>query len=279
MPFATRSVMVNAPVEAIWNVLKGNVENPGKYIPSPGEDIKIQESSANGVLREVKAADMHRVERVTFDKAAGLVTFAVENHPLYSGTIVNKVVTPEDSGALPILTFTMDLEPRTPGADQQPGAQGFLKAANPDTMLRAVTHAKEVIEAGGPRYTTKAMSRHQQLVREMFLAGESMHVENFVQFYNDDARYQFSNFPVVRGPQGIIGASQDFIKTVKYCVHHIQNLWEIDDSTLVCEMTVDYVRKKDLKKFTLPCCDTIRVKNGKVQDLRIFMDIMPVFTD
>jgi len=106
-----------------------------------------------------------------------------------------------------------------------------------------------------------------------------MHVENFVRFYNDDARYQFSNFPVVLGPKGIIGASQDFIKTVKYCVHHIQNLWEIDDSTLVCEMTVDYVHKKDLKKFTLPCCDTIRVKNGKVQDLRIFMDIMPVFAD
>ena len=124
-----------------------------------------------------------------------------------------------------------------------------------------------------------SLSPSQQVVREMFLAGESMHVENFVQFYNEDARYQFSNFPVVVGPKGIIDASQDFIETVKYCVHHIQNLWEIDHSTLVCEMTVDYVRKKDLKKFALPCCDTIRLKNWKVQDLRIFMDIMPVFAD
>ena len=279
MPFATRSVMVNAPVESIWNMLKDNAENPAKYVPYKVEDIKVHETFADGLLREVKTADMHRFERVAFDKDAGVVTFTLERHPLYSGTVVNKVVTPADPGALPILTFTMDLEPRMPNADERPAAQWFLNAAKPDTMLHGVNHVKEVIETASPRYTTKPMSRNQRLVREMFLAGESMHVENFVRFYNDDARYQFSNFPVVLGPKGIIGASQDFIKTVKYCVHHIQNLWEIDDSTLVCEMTVDYVHKKDLKKFTLPCCDTIRVKNGKVQDLRIFMDIMPVFFD
>jgi len=279
MPFATRSVMVNAPVESIWNALKDAAENPGKYVPSKVEEIKIHETSAEGLLREVKSAEIHRLERVAFDQDTGVMTFTLEQHPLYSGTIVHKVVAPEDPGALPILTFTMDLTPRTPNADQQPGARWFLDAATADAMLDAVTRMKEAIEARSARYTTTPMSRNQQLVREMFLAGESMHVENFVRFYNDDARYQFSNFPVAIGPQGIIGASQDFIKTVKYCVHHIENLWEIDESTLVCEMTVDYVRTKDLKKFTLPCCDTIRVKGGKVQDLRIFMDIMPIFAD
>jgi ketosteroid isomerase-like protein len=173
----------------------------------------------------------------------------------------------------------MDLEALQPDADKQPDAQFFVNAAKPDMILHAVGHVKEIIESDGPRYTEKPMSKNQQLVREMFLAGESMNVENFVKFYNDDARYQFGNFPIAYGPKGIIDSSQGFIATVKYCVHHIQNLWEIDESTLVCEMNCDYVRKKDLKKFTLPCCDTIRIKNGKVQDLRIFMDIMPVFGD
>jgi len=269
--------MVNAPVESIWSMLRSDAENPGKYLPHPGVDIKVHESFADGLVREVKSADMHRFERVAFDKNARQVTFTLERHPLYSGSIVHKVVTPEDPGAWPILTFTMDLEPRAADADEQPGARGFLDAATADAMLAAVSRMKDVVEAQSPRYTTTPMSRNQQLVRQMFLAGESMHVENFVQFYSADARYQFSNFPVVIGPDGIIGASQDFIKTVKYCVHHVQNLWEIDDSTLVCEMTVDYVRKNDLKKVTLPCCDTIRIKDGKVQDLRIFMDIMPIF--
>jgi ketosteroid isomerase-like protein len=52
----------------------------------------------------------------------------------------------------------------------------------------------------------------------------------------------------------------------------------VDDSTLVCEMTVTYYRH-DGKEFTLPCSDTIRVKNGKVQELRIYMDIGPVLAD
>ena len=84
------------------------------------------------------------------------------------------------------------------------------------------------------------MSQNSQLVGEMFLADESMHVESFVKFYNDDAFYQFSNFPIVYRRQGIIGSSQGFLAIVKYGVHHIRNLWEVDDSTLVCEMTVTY---------------------------------------
>jgi hypothetical protein len=43
----------------------------------------------------------------------------------------------------------------------------------------------------------------------------------------------------------------------------------------VCEMTVTYTRK-DGEVHTLPACDTIRIQNGKVQELRIYMDISPV---
>jgi SnoaL-like protein/acetylaranotin biosynthesis cluster protein L len=279
MPFATRSVMVNAPIESIWNALKDKAEHPEKYIPYKVEELKIHETFPNGLLREIKTAEMHMTERVNLDKANNTVTFTVENHPLYTGVMVNKIVPPEDPGALPILTFTMDLEPRSPESDKHPDAQWFHTAAEGDKILGAVSHVKELIEAGGKRYTDKPMSPNQRLIREMFLTGESMHVENFVKFYHDDARYQFSIFPVAYGPQGIIDASTAFLATVKYCVHHIKNLWEVDNETLVCEMMCDYIRKKDLKKFTLPCCDTIRIRNGKVASLDIYMDIRDVFAD
>ena len=48
----------------------------------------------------------------------------------------------------------------------------------------------------------------------MFQAGESMNVENFVKFYTDDALYQFSNFPVAYGPQGIRDSSVAFLEKV-----------------------------------------------------------------
>jgi ketosteroid isomerase-like protein len=126
--------------------------------------------------------------------------------------------------------------------------------------------------------TRRQPGANSELVRKMFQAGESMNVHNFVKFYADDAIYQFSNFPVAHGPQGIIDGSQGFLTKVKKVVHHIENLWEIDDEVVVCEMTVTYDRH-DGKSFTLPCCDTIRIRNGKVQTLKIYMDITPVFAD
>jgi hypothetical protein len=284
MLFATRSVMVNAPVEAIWSTLVDKAEHPEKYMPFKPEILKTHETFPNGLLREIKTEYMHLFERVTFDKNAGVVKFSVENHPVYSGSIVEKVTPPEDPNGLPLLTFTMDLQPKSATAEQQPEAQWFLNAAKPELIYAGVNHLKELIESNHPRFETRPMSTNSQLVRdhllvrEMFLAGESMHVENFVKSYNDDALYQFSNFPIVYGPQGIIDSSQGFLAKVKYCVHHIRNLWEVDDSTLVCEMTVTYHRH-DGKEFTLPCSDTIRVKNGKVQELRIYMDIGPVLAD
>ncbi len=123
--------------------------------------------------------------------------------------------------------------------------------------------------------TKQATGPNADIIKRMFEAGESMNVHNFVKFYNDDAYYQFSNFPVAYGPQGIVNASTTFLEKVGAIKHNIINLWEIDQNTLVCEMTVTYTRK-DGEVHTLPCCDTIRIKNGKVQELRIYMDISPV---
>jgi len=88
MPFATRSVMVNAPVEAIWNLLVDKAEHLEKYSPYKPEIFKIHETFPNGLLRETKTAQMHMFERVTFDKDFGVVRFSVENHPIYNGVIL-----------------------------------------------------------------------------------------------------------------------------------------------------------------------------------------------
>ena len=80
------------------------------------------------------------------------------------------------------------------------------------------------------------------------------------------------------GPQGIINSSQGFLAKVKKVVHNIENIWEVDQETVVVEMNVRYDRH-DGKSFTLPCCDTIRIRDGKVKSLKIFMDITPVFAD
>jgi hypothetical protein len=122
------------------------------------------------------------------------------------------------------------------------------------------------------------------IVKKMFLAGEAMNVDNFVKFYTDDALYQFSNFPIVYGPEGIrksSGSFEDkgsFLGKVEGVHHHLKNIWEVEKDTLVVDMDVTYIRH-DGKVFTLPCCDVIRLEGDKVKELRIYMDISSVLAE
>jgi ketosteroid isomerase-like protein len=114
------------------------------------------------------------------------------------------------------------------------------------------------------------------ILKQVFLAGESMNIDNFVRFFNDDASYRFGNSPVVFGHEGIKQSSIDFLKKVEGIHHHIKNIWEVDNHKMVVELEVTYIRY-DGKVFTLPCCDIIHFQDHKVQEMSIFMDISPVY--
>jgi SnoaL-like domain len=116
------------------------------------------------------------------------------------------------------------------------------------------------------------------IVKKMFLAGEAMNDENFVKFYTDDAPYQFSNFPIVYGPDGIRKASgsyedkRSFLGQVEGVNHHLKTIWEIDPDTLVVEMDVTYV-KHNGDVYTLPCADIVRFKGDMVSGLIIYINV------
>lgn len=115
------------------------------------------------------------------------------------------------------------------------------------------------------------------ILKQLFLAGEAMNVNNFVEFFTEDCLYQFGNFPVVYGKQGIKDSSAGFLEKCEGLHHHIKNVWQLSEELVIIEMEVTYVRH-DGKVFTLPCADTVRFKGDKISELRIFMDIMPMFT-
>ncbi|BAZ50413.1 hypothetical protein NIES4103_30290 [Nostoc sp. NIES-4103] len=114
------------------------------------------------------------------------------------------------------------------------------------------------------------------ILKQVFLAGESMNIDNFVKFFSDDAAYRFGNSPIVFGHEGIKQSSIDFLKKVEGIHHHIKNIWKIKDHEIVVELEVTYIRY-DGKVFTLPCCDIIRFQDKKVRKMLIFMDISPVY--
>ncbi|MBE9224591.1 nuclear transport factor 2 family protein [Phormidium sp. LEGE 05292] len=115
------------------------------------------------------------------------------------------------------------------------------------------------------------------ILKQLFLAGEAMNINNFVNFFTEDALYQFGNFPVVYGHQGIKDSSVGFLEKCEGLHHHMKNMWQLSEDLVIVEMDVTYVRH-DGKVFTLPCADTVRFQGDKISELRIFMDVTPMFT-
>jgi alkylhydroperoxidase/carboxymuconolactone decarboxylase family protein YurZ/limonene-1,2-epoxide hydrolase/catechol 2,3-dioxygenase-like lactoylglutathione lyase family enzyme len=271
--FNTFSANVNASVEKIWEAWT-NQTYSDKFL--------ILERYDNGVLREAKMPGMEMTQRLTIDKEAGTLTIDLVDHPLFTGRFINFLHPPSgEPGSLPIITYTIDLQAKSELAFTHPDGKGFIEAAKLENVKQAVYQLKANVEnstTNEGKTMTQALVRSgpkSEIVRRMFEAGESMNVDNFVKFYTEDAHYQFSNFPVAYGPQGIKDTSVGFLQTVAKVYHHITNIWEQGD-TVICEMEVTYIRH-DGKVFRLPCCDTIVFKGDKVQELRIYMDISPVF--
>lgn len=113
------------------------------------------------------------------------------------------------------------------------------------------------------------------IVRQMLAASDEMNVERSLKFCTDDVRYKFGNLPVVVGKQGIKESSTSFLQNFKSLKHDVQNIWEIGE-VVVVEMEINYIRHDD-KRFNLPCCNIFTMKGDLVREMKIYMDISPVF--
>ncbi len=278
MPHATFTSTINAPVETVWALLLDKVEHPERYIPAiTGSEILGRYH--DGVLREMKTEKMKIKERISLDEQAREIRFTLVDHPFFTGQTINRLLPPlADFPNDPVtLTFALDWQP------SNAQASAITQTELDQTLKHAVLETKSRAEQAKQLSTERPEFKPERLpgvasawIREMFKAGESMHVENFIKFYTETAHYQFSNFPVVYGPQGIRETSGPFLEKVKAVTHHIKAMWECGD-IVICEMEVVYTRH-DGRVFTLPCCDTIRMQGDKVHELRIYMDISPVFS-
>ncbi|BAY24944.1 hypothetical protein NIES2100_47430 [Calothrix sp. NIES-2100] len=114
------------------------------------------------------------------------------------------------------------------------------------------------------------------IVRKILAASDEMNIEKSLELCTDDVAYKFGNFPVVFGKQGIKQSSASFLQNFQSIKHNIISMLEIGE-TIVVELEVSYVRRQDQKMFTLPCCNIFLMQGDLVKEMRIYMDISPVF--
>ncbi|MCE1204967.1 MAG: DUF1857 family protein [Holophagaceae bacterium] len=139
MPAHRVSSPVNASSDTVWAVLLDKMEHPQRYIED-ALDAEILDRSGGAVVRQlVLPGGVSFRERITADRVTRTITFTLLDHPVYEGTVVNRLRVAPAGGAE--LIFELDWRPR-PGCrdDRSPGEL-------PGLIESSVMHTRRIAEA------------------------------------------------------------------------------------------------------------------------------------
>jgi ketosteroid isomerase-like protein len=114
----------------------------------------------------------------------------------------------------------------------------------------------------------------EEHARVTFAAFDAKDIAGLATLATDDVRLQIGNSPVVDGKAAFAQSLQEFVGSVAGFGHTITSVWS-DREALIAELDVRYTRL-DGRELTLPCCNVFRLRDGRVADYRVYMDIAPV---
>jgi hypothetical protein len=139
MPRHRVTSRVDASPETVWAVLLDKMEHPQRYIED-ALDVEILERDGPGVVRRlVLPGGVAFRERIAADARAGTVTFTLLDHPVYEGTVLNRLQVSPEGGVE--LAFELDWQAR-------PGCVDDRDPTEPLALIRSsVLHTKRIAEA------------------------------------------------------------------------------------------------------------------------------------
>ncbi|VEP13022.1 Ethyl tert-butyl ether degradation EthD [Hyella patelloides LEGE 07179] len=287
--FFSFSSAVKAPLETVWEVVVDKIENTSRYNPE-AQNPQILARYYNGVLRQMKALGMTVKEKIVIDKEAGTIVHTLLDNPFFTGKIVNQLVRPTASHSQDPLkiSYTLDWQPINKEGEK---IAAKIRDKLQQAVRQAVLSAKEFSEKQNesPKklstqinqvnrkksMSTQLQGKNIDLVKRLFSRGEAFDSAGFITFFTDKPLYQFGNFEICFDKPAIRQSADNFFSQINAVYHDIKMMREVDDVVFV-EMDVTYWRK-DNSVITLPCCDIFRVEGDKFSELRIFMDVAPVF--
>jgi hypothetical protein len=125
-------------------------------------------------------------------------------------------------------------------------------------------------------------SAKTEIIKHLFVileAGPENSIEasnKFITFLTKDAEFRLGNSDTIVGHKNICKSLVAFCQQVKSIYHDIKYVWEPEKNVVLLDMEVTYYRL-DGTIVTLPVMDFFRFKGNLIQELRIFMDINPLF--
>jgi hypothetical protein len=246
----------------VWQGLVLKANNALPYVPAM-TFCEVQSREGDNVLvREIEFRGERCHERVTLTPERNVRFERLDGTVL--GTINNDIEDDADGLGLRF-SFALSLAGEKDGSPAeleygQTVEKDYLKAV--DATLGAIRKMKTSRDA---------------LIKKYYDIVDSMDLAAFKAMHSDDCKVYFANFPVAEGPDAIAGNIGYFWGTIKGLSHKFVNRWDHADET-VLEVAVDYTRL-DGKHVVLPCVSIIKPAGDKVGELRVFIDVAPIYAE
>ena len=273
--YFTFSSPVYAPIDKVWNIVIDKIANTSHCNPE-ANNPQILERYSDGMIRQMDVLGMTVKERIVIEGATGTITHHLLDNPYFTGKIVNQVTTTEEQN-IQNVSYTLNWQPANAvGKEMAEKIHDRLHQAVRMAVLSAKQAAEQLITTEQNMTTLEKLpGQNADLVKRLFSRGEAFDSAGFITFFTDNPVYQFGNFDVCLDKQSIKQSADNFFSQINAVYHEIKMMQEVGDVVFV-EMDVTYWRK-DGSMISLPCCDIFRVEGDKFSELRIFMDVNPVF--
>lgn len=262
----SRRIPVNEPGQPtlsrsdVWQGLVMKADNALPFVPAMTYCQVLNRETDKVFVREIEFRGERCRERITLMPQQRVKFERLDGSVL--GTILNEIE--EDADGLGLrFSFALSLAGEADGspAEQEYGAvveKDYLKAV--DATLAAIRKMK---------------SGRDALIKRYYETVDAMDLEAFKAMHSKNARVTFANFPAVEGPEQIAGAIGQFWSTIRGLKHNVVNRWDNPGESIL-EVAVDYTRK-DGKSVTLPCVSILKPEGDKVGELRVFIDVAPLY--
>ena len=121
------------------------------------------------------------------------------------------------------------------------------------------------------------MTAEEHTVRDLFTAIDSGDPAAALELLTEDVHFQFGNSEPTVGRDGFAASAANLQTVVAGISHDLTAVWTVGhpDAAVICEMAVSYERH-DGRRLTLPCANVFRLRDGRIADYRIYMDVNPV---
>jgi hypothetical protein len=264
----SKRIPVNEPGQPVLNrsdVWKGLVmkaDNALPFVPAMTHCMVLNRESDRVFVREIEFRGERCRERITLTPEQRVEFVRLDGSVL--GTILNLIE--EDEAGLGLrFSFKLKLDGVEDGSPQE---VEYGKVVEKD-YLKAVDATLAAIR--------KMKTARDTLIKRYYEVVDAMDIDAFKAMHGKNARVTFANFPPAEGPDQIAGAIGHFWSTIRSMKHRFINRWDHPAETIL-EAVVNYTRK-DGQVVTIPCVSILRPDGEQVGELRVFIDVAPIYAE